>query len=73
MQAGYSQRPLAAKLGIKSRIRLALIHALQGYQELLAPLPAPLTWVQDVAEGDLDFIHYFTTERVALDADFDRL
>jgi hypothetical protein len=49
MQAGDSQRPLSAKPGIKSGMRLALIHAPADYQELLAPLPEPLTWVQELA------------------------
>jgi hypothetical protein len=71
MQAGYSRRPLAAKLGIKSGMRLMLIHAPAGYQEMLAPLPEPLTRVSNVADGVLDFIQYFATERAALDADFD--
>ena len=70
MQAGYSARPLAAKLGIKAGMRVALIHAPDKYLELLAPIPAGVIWVADLAEGEVDLIQYFTSERAALTRDF---
>jgi hypothetical protein len=70
MQAGYSQRPLAAKLGIKAAMRIALLHAPADYHKLLEPLPNDVIWVDDLGEGGLDFVQYFTTARAALDADF---
>ena len=70
MQAGYSQRPLAAKLGIKAGMRLALLHAPADYQTLLEPLPDGVLWIDDLAEGSLDFVQYFITARAALDTDF---
>ncbi len=75
MQAGYSKRPLTAKLGVKAGMRVVLLHAPADYQELLAPLPEAVvlvsgTSVHALGEGGLDFIQYFTTERGALSADF---
>jgi hypothetical protein len=73
MQAGYSARPLAAKLGIKAGMRAALIHAPETYLKLLSPIPEGVIWVTDLAEGEVDFIQYFTSERAALTSDFVRL
>jgi hypothetical protein len=70
MQAGYSQRPLAAKLGIKAGMRALLLHAPEGYRDKLAPLPEEVIWVAELSDSDLDFIHYFTTERAILNHDF---
>jgi hypothetical protein len=72
-QAGYSQRPLAAKLGIKAGMSIALLHAPEGYRQILEPLPAPLDWRSELpreAKAELDFIQYFTRERALLNADF---
>src|SRR3954464_10680277 len=70
MQAGYSQRPLAAKLGIKAGMSIALLHAPEGYRQTLAPLPAALDWRSELATGELDFIQYFSSERALLNTDF---
>jgi len=73
MSASYSGRPLAAKLGIKAGMTLALCHAPEDYQALLAPLPEPPTWQTELTEGTLDFIQYFTTSRDALETEFPML
>jgi hypothetical protein len=70
MQAGYSQRPLAAKLGIKAGMSIALLHAPEGYRQTLEPLPAPLDWRNELTGASLDFIQYFTRQRAQLNADF---
>ncbi|MEO8393462.1 MAG: DUF3052 domain-containing protein [Chloroflexota bacterium] len=65
--AGYSKRPLADKLGIKAGMRVAVIHAPDGY-------PA-LDEVEQVelSAKSLDFIHLFTKSRAELDAQFPKL
>src|SRR5215212_7260172 len=70
MQAGYSQRPLAAKLGIKAGMKALLLHAPAGYQDQLALAAGDVQWVTELATGALDFIQYFTASRAALDNDF---
>ena len=63
MQAGYSQRPLAAKLGIKSGMTIAFVQAPEGYLATLAPLPEALDWRAELTSASFDFIQYFTSER----------
>ena len=41
--AGYSGKPLSAKLGIEAGHRVALVHAPPGFPAALAPLPADVT------------------------------
>ena len=59
--AGYSGKPLAEKLGIKSGFTVALIDPPLNYRALLEPLPV------DVRLGGLadkpQLIHYFITDR----------
>lgn len=67
--AGYSQRSLVEKLGIKAGQRIALLHAPPAYADWLGPLPAGVSQVQTLATG-LDFVHFFTTSRAELLAYF---
>lgn len=53
--AGYSQRSLVDKLGIKAGQRIALINAPAGYGALLGPLPVGITQETALTPG-LDFI-----------------
>jgi len=55
--AGYSGKPLAAKLGIRSGSRLLVSGGPEGYQELLEPLPEGVEIVQAEERGQgEDFI-----------------
>lgn len=70
--SGYSGKPLAEKLGIKPTMRIALLHTPDGYFSLLGPLP-PGVDIANELEEPCDFIHYFTSRRDGLAADFERL
>lgn len=72
MTAGYSGKPLVEKLGIKPAMRIALLHTPDGYHSLLGQLP-PGVDIANELEDPCDFIHYFTSRRDELAADFPRL
>jgi len=59
MPAGYSQRSLVEKLGIKPHTRIAIVNAPRGYRNTLGKLPPGVT-VAAAARGSLSFIHFFT-------------
>jgi len=65
--AGYSQRSLVEKLGIKAGTRIAIINAPRGYRKTLGKLPPGVT-VASAARGVLPFIHLFTPNRDELEA-----
>src|SRR5262245_30536842 len=65
MAAGYSPRPLVAKLGIKPGTRVVLLSAPKGYSATLGALP-PGTKVSTTARGTQTFIHVFTKSRTDL-------
>jgi len=67
--AGYSGRPLVAKLGIKPGSRIAIVNAPRGYRTTLGRLP-PGVRVMAAARGSLPFIQFFTTTRKALEGKF---
>ncbi|MEZ4860054.1 MAG: hypothetical protein R3C14_02045 [Caldilineaceae bacterium] len=71
-RAGYSQRPLAAKLGIKAHDRCAVLQTPSNYRDLIAPLPEPLFLVTALVQN-LNFVHFFTTARAELMAQFPHL
>jgi len=64
--AGYSGKPLAAKLGIKPGMRLAILGAPPGYDAVLGPLP-PEILVSGALRGKSDLIQFFTREARELD------
>jgi hypothetical protein len=70
--AGYSQRPLIAKLGIQPGARLALVGAPAGYERLLGELPAGAV-ARARPSGRLDFIQLFVRRRVDLERRLPRL
>ena len=72
MTAGYSGTPLARKLGLRPGMRVAALGAPADYPALLEPIPEGAT-VVDELEADAPFIHFFTTERAALEAELPRL
>jgi hypothetical protein len=63
--AGYSDTPLAKKLGIKDGFNVFLVEAPAQYRALLAPLPARVRFVR-MANMSTNLVHLFATERSAL-------
>ena len=70
--AGYSGTPLARKLGIKPGTVVCAINAPNNYRDLLAPLPADVTFMNDVAPG-ANFVHLFALARADLLAALERI
>lgn len=70
--AGYSGRPLVEKLGIKPRIRIAILNAPRGYRATLGSLP-PGVVVASAARGTFPFIQFFAVSRSALESRFPAL
>ena len=67
--AGYSGKPLVAKLGIKPDTRIAILNAPRGYDRALGKLPQRVTRAATVV-GPLDFIQFFTDVKRALERRF---
>jgi hypothetical protein len=63
--AGYSDTPLAKKLGIKEGFKVFLVKAPAEYRALLAPLPAAVAFTS-TANSSTNLAHVFATERSAL-------
>jgi len=63
--AGYSGTPLAKKLGIKPRQRIAAPGAPSNYRALLAPLPDGVTFSAKIGKST-DLVHIFTASRAEL-------
>jgi len=66
--AGYSGKPLVAKLGIKPGSTIAILGAPRGYDRLLGRLPEVRR--RSTAPGRLDFVQFFTTEKHELERRF---
>jgi hypothetical protein len=63
--AGYSNTPLAKKLGIKEGCRVMLIQAPASHRKLLEPLPAAVRFSRS-ADASVHVVHLFATERSEL-------
>ena len=63
--AGYSGRPLAAKLGVREGTRLLALGAPTGYRGWLAPLPEGALLARRV-DRSVDLVHLFVVERAEL-------
>ena len=63
--AGYSDTPLAKKLGIKEGFKIFLVKAPAQYRALLAPVPALVSFTS-TANSSTNLVHAFATERSAL-------
>ncbi len=61
-RAGYSDTPLAKKLGIKEGTNLLVIGAPEGYRSLLEPLP-PTVLIKSRATPGIDLAHLFVTRK----------
>ncbi|MEZ5077777.1 MAG: DUF3052 domain-containing protein [Solirubrobacterales bacterium] len=67
--AGYSGRPLPAKLGIKPATTVVLVGAPDGAEELLVPLPDGVT-VRRGNRGARELTIWFVTRRAELERRF---
>ena len=70
--AGYSQRSLIDKLGMKPGQRAAVLGAPEGYSATLGPLPAGLE-LKRALRGSFDFLHQFVSRRSELEARLPKL
>jgi hypothetical protein len=64
--AGYSGRPLVAKLGIREGFRVLVRNPPAGYLGLLEGLPADVTLAEDLP-GEVEMVHLFTRGRAELE------
>src|SRR5712691_2051244 len=69
--AGYSGKPLVARLGIKSGSAIAILGAPRGYARTLGKLPQVRRRAN--AAGPLDFVQFFTKEKQELERRFSEL
>ncbi|HSX01924.1 MAG TPA: DUF3052 domain-containing protein [Candidatus Saccharimonadia bacterium] len=65
--AGYSQRPLIEKLGVRAEARAIILRAPKDYGELLPELPERAQ-VMTRLVGLFDFMQYFATSTEQLEA-----
>ncbi|WP_299847193.1 hypothetical protein [uncultured Roseovarius sp.] len=65
--AGYSGRPLHAKLGLKAGQNAVLLDAPDRYTDLLGPEAPDLVFRKTLAAG-ADFIHIFSNRRVDVES-----
>jgi hypothetical protein len=70
--SGYSERPLAKKLGIKASFRLAIINAPPGFDSILGELEAGVA-ILSLTKKPLDLILFFTDSHAELTRRFTRL
>jgi hypothetical protein len=61
--AGYSGTPLVQKLGVKPGMAVHGASAPEGFRDLLAPLPAAVTWKHQL-RAPLDLVVAFFTRTV---------
>lgn len=70
--AGYSGTPLARKLGVKPDTRVALIHAPDDAEALLAPIPDGVR-IRRMAQGPVEVAVAFYTRARDLEREIPRL
>ena len=63
--SGYSGTPLAKKLGIKDRFKIAVLNEPDHYYTLFEDMP-PDVDIHHSLNSKLDFIHYFVTDAKVL-------
>jgi len=71
--AGYSQTPLAKKLGIKSGYRIYLVQEPDHYLQLFSDLPEDISYVEIPDPESMDFIHLFVKQWSELETAVPRL
>ena len=65
----YSGTPLIKKLGIKEGFRVAFVHAPQGFDKELGPLPDNVRKIA-LPKQSMDFVLLFTKSAAALQREF---
>ena len=65
--AGYSQTPLAKKLGIKEGYTIKLVAQPTYYLELFIDFPDDISYSNNSEKHSIDFIHFFCTSFKALE------
>jgi len=73
MEHGYSQTPLARKLGIKEGNMILLVNAPSHYYDLFADFPENVIVNNNPTTESLDFIHLFCTTHEMLENETHRL
>lgn len=63
INTGYSQTPLAKKLGIKEGYSILIINKPPHYYKLFSDLPKNLTILKGGKEGEVDFVHLFVKSK----------
>ncbi len=63
--AGYSGKPLYAKLGIRAGYRVKTKNAPANYAALVAPLPEDVT-LSTRLRSNVDLLHFFSTSKAEL-------
>ena len=66
--AGYSETPLAKKLGLKAGCSVYVIGAPKDYLKLLAPLPRGASILFKPVPGGADIVHLFVETLAAFEA-----
>lgn len=69
--AGYSGKPLAAKLGIREGMTLSVVSPPRDYRELVGGLPAGAALASPPPTNS-DFVHLFVTSRKDLERELRR-
>ena len=70
--AGYSGTPLAKKLGIKDRFRVALVNSPPRFQEELGALPSGAMILPRV-QSSMDLVLFFARSEADLNKNFKKL
>ncbi len=70
--AGYSGKPLTAKLGIKEGFAVCIINPPENYFKILGELPAGVK-IKNELSLELDFIHYFTKSKKELSSNIKKM
>jgi len=70
--AGYSETPLAKKLGIKERSRIALVNEPRGFRETLGELPNGVSFPGGSGKN-IDLILFFVKSQAELSKRFTKL
>jgi len=70
--AGYSETPLAKKLGIKSGDKLFAVNAPKKYREWLGHIPAGVEFVPRPPNTGAELVHLFVTALAELDKQLPR-
>ena len=66
MLSGYSQTPLAKKLGIKEGFTALFINEPKHYFQLFEDLPVNLEYIERPTAGQVDFIHLFCIDHATM-------